>query len=108
MLSLRRAIASVCAAGVISFIVDDDQRVDDCGQSFTAGIWYVPYNTCSSSHDQHTGSACLLSTRPLSGNVGWRLGVGTCTPCALPAAYPVGNAGGYLGFKSVWLRNRQT
>ena len=37
MLSLRRAIASVCAVGVINNMVGDNQRVEDRGQSCTAG-----------------------------------------------------------------------
>ena len=37
MLSLRRAKASTYAAGVINMMVGDDQRVDDYGQSCTAG-----------------------------------------------------------------------
>ena len=37
MLSLRRAIASACVAGVINIMVGDDQRVDDHDQSCTVG-----------------------------------------------------------------------
>ena len=52
MLSLRRVIASACAAGVVNIIVGDAQRVADRGQSCTAGsIWFhtirVPRRTLS-------------------------------------------------------------
>ena len=53
ILSLGRAIASVCVTGVIDIMVDDDQRVDDCGRSCITGIHYVPYDTCYSLHNQH-------------------------------------------------------
>ena len=38
MLNLRRVIASACAAGVISIMVGDNQRVNNRGQSCTAGV----------------------------------------------------------------------
>ena len=56
MLSLHRAIDSACVAGVISIMVGDDQRVDNRGRSCTTGMHYGPYDTCSSSHNQCTGS----------------------------------------------------
>ena len=38
VLSLRRIIASIYAAGEISIMVGDEERVDDCVRSCTAGI----------------------------------------------------------------------